>query len=392
MNGPDQGAGSLTLSSASDRGMLRHFGVEGAEPQQRWQSVTPLALPVRRRRIDPANKASDDSRLTEVKHGSERGKEEQNAAASIGQALRQAGLRASIGDIRVQREPLSAKGARVEAFEPNDEALRQRFSKYRLWHAEITFDEPQAGPLIIGDGRYLGLGLMAPAVRSEGIIGFEIEGGLEPVAQHMSLTRALRRAVMARVADRLDRDKPLPTFFSGHEPNGTPARSGRHCHLAYVYDPTGARLLIVAPHILERRSASPEERRSIVTLEKAVSDLRDLRAGEAGRLRLSPTAIDTRHDRFIEPSRVWESVTPFRVTRHSKLGDARLALSRNLSEEARLIGLPDPHIEVIGLDKSVGSGLAGRARMRFEHAVSGPMLFGRDKHFGGGLFRCGPSS
>ncbi len=39
-----------------------------------------------------------------------------------------------------------------------------RFDKHRLWHVEIAFKEPVAGSLVIGDGRFLGLGVMAPVV------------------------------------------------------------------------------------------------------------------------------------------------------------------------------------------------------------------------------------
>lgn len=73
------------------------------------------------------------------------------------QALGFAGIRAWAEQIRVQREPFEAKGERVEAF-----ATGTRFAKERLWHVEITFSEAITGPLVIGDGRFLGLGLMAP--------------------------------------------------------------------------------------------------------------------------------------------------------------------------------------------------------------------------------------
>ncbi len=376
----------LTLSSATDRGMFRHYGIGEANGQRLWRTVTPLALPVSRRRIDPARRVAGDGRPADVKSGSERSEENKNAAASLRQALRQAGVQAEVGSIRLQCEPFSGKGARAEAFEPDNEVLRKRFSKHRLWHAEILLSAPQMGPLIIGDGRYLGLGLMAPVGQGEGILAFKIEVPSSNDFDHDVLTRALRRAVMARIADRLDRNEPLSAFFSGHERDGTPARSGRHRHLAYVYDPKGLRLLILAPHILERRTASRFERQSIATLEQAVSGLSDLRAGVAGRLRLSTTAIDTSSDDFFEPNDVWESVTPFRVTRHAKINNARSALSRNLLDEVRLAGLPDPEIDVLALEGGLGTGLAGRVRLKFRNAVAGPILLGRNKHFGGGAF------
>ncbi|MGH9581369.1 MAG: type I-G CRISPR-associated protein Csb2 [Bryobacteraceae bacterium] len=60
--------------------------------------------------------------------------------------------------VRVQREPFELNGERAEAF-----AKGTRFSKHWLWHVEAEFADKISGPLIIGDGRFLGLGLMAPA-------------------------------------------------------------------------------------------------------------------------------------------------------------------------------------------------------------------------------------
>ena len=73
------------------------------------------------------------------------------------QALRHARIRSAVEDIQVQREPFDAHGERVEAFAPGT-----RFSKHQLWHVKITFSEAIAGPLVIGNGRFLGLGILAP--------------------------------------------------------------------------------------------------------------------------------------------------------------------------------------------------------------------------------------
>lgn len=86
------------------------------------------------------------------------------------QALRHAGVRERVETIQVQREPFESNGERVEAFAPGT-----RFSHGRLWHVEIAFAEPVSGPLAIGDGRFLGLGVMAPvlAVGRGGHVGTE---------------------------------------------------------------------------------------------------------------------------------------------------------------------------------------------------------------------------
>ena len=133
--------------------MLSHYGVGNGEGWRVWRTITPAALPeaARRRRIDPRRIAA------EAKSGAERAAEQKRAAGAVVQALRHAEVRTSAETIRVQREPFEANGERVEAF-----ATGTRFAKERLWHVEIIFDAPVAGPLIIGDGRFLGLGVMAP--------------------------------------------------------------------------------------------------------------------------------------------------------------------------------------------------------------------------------------
>lgn len=141
------------LTRTDDDAFLRHFGLEVERPHRVWRTVTPAALPegARRRRIDPARKRE------EPKGGDERAREQARAAGAVRQALRHAGVGANVEAIRVQREPFEGKGARVEPF-----AVGTRFAKERLWHVEIRFAEPVTGPLVIGDGRFLGLGVMAP--------------------------------------------------------------------------------------------------------------------------------------------------------------------------------------------------------------------------------------
>ncbi len=139
------------LTPTSDDGMLRHYGIGEAVAARTWRTTTPAALPEGRRRIEPTRK------MAEAKGGSERVAEQRRAAGAVIQALRHAEIRADAEAIRVQREPFDRNGERVEAF-----AVGTRFPKERLWHVEVTFAEPISGPLIIGDGRFLGLGLMAP--------------------------------------------------------------------------------------------------------------------------------------------------------------------------------------------------------------------------------------
>ena len=160
--------GAATLVAADDRSMLDHYGVDSDRKSRLWRTVTLAALPERaaRRRIDPRR------RREEAKGGAERLREHAAAEWAVRQALRHAGIVALAQSVRVQREPFEAKGQRAELFAPGT-----RFAKERLWHVEITFAEPLSGPLLIGDGRYLGLGLMRPIRRTEGVYAFDIAGG-----------------------------------------------------------------------------------------------------------------------------------------------------------------------------------------------------------------------
>jgi CRISPR-associated protein Csb2 len=144
---------ACVLTAATDEGMLRHFGINENVGAHTFYTVTPAALPetAARRRIDPTRK------LEEAKKGTERLKEQQSAAGAVLQALRHADVRTPVEEIRVQREPFDGNGERVEAF-----AVGTRFSKRQLWHVKITFSEAISGPLVIGDGRFLGLGVLAP--------------------------------------------------------------------------------------------------------------------------------------------------------------------------------------------------------------------------------------
>ena len=147
------------LTPADSSRMLRHYVVGEAAEARNWRTVTPAALPgaAGRRRIDPAAKP------LEVKGGLERAMEERRAAGAVIQALRHADVRPRVETIRVQREPFEVKGERVEAFAPGT-----RFPQRRLWHVEICFSDLVAGPLVIGDGRFLGLGVMSPVPHGGG--------------------------------------------------------------------------------------------------------------------------------------------------------------------------------------------------------------------------------
>lgn len=374
-------SGAACLIRSDDESMLSRY--LGQAPGHRlWRTITPVALPaaVGRRRIEPTR------RLAEAKAGAERAAENVRAAAAVTQALRHADVRAPVHSVRLQREPFTGHGERAERFAPGT-----RFPKEQLWHAEITFEQPVEGPLVIGNGRFLGLGIMEPVPSAQGVFAFDIIDGLVSAEAPKEISRALRRAVMARVQDLIGPRRTLPAFFTGHDDDGTPARSESLPHLSCVFDPSKSRLLVVAPHLLDHREPSREELSHLEILAQALAELRELRAGPAGKLALRPTVVDTGDDPLFRPSQVWETATPYQVNRHLKGTDASEVLRADLLEECRRRGLPVPDIVSRRLRGVPGLGLLADAQMTFKVAVAGPILLGRGRHFGLGLFVAVPS-
>jgi CRISPR-associated protein Csb2 len=385
------------LLPAEDPDMLRHYGVNDRNDVHRvWRSVTPVVLPegAARRRIDPgrlraelaAARKDAGATLKEAKSGAERLTEERRATAAVVQALRHAGIAANTEAIRVQREPFSGRGARAEEF-----AKDTRFAKERLSHVEITLAEPISGPLLIGDGRYLGLGLMAPArdaLRDVVVLAVPALTGIVN-ADGPALVHAARRALMALARETLGE---VPRLFSGHEGDGGRAASGRHEHVFIAADDNDGdgrvdRLIVAAPWACDRSSKPGHAKRR--QFDAVVSRLEAVRAGRLGVIALGQQTGLSSHDVLAGPARVWESRTPYLATRHAgRRMDAAAALARDVTEECVRRGLPSPaSIEILECrGVANGGGLKTRARLHFATAIRGPLLLGRDCHRGGGLF------
>ena len=358
------------LVSASGDSMLANYGVTEERAARLWRSVTPLILPedAKRRCIEPGRLRE------EVKGGKERADEQRRACHAVMQALRHAGLRGKVTSLRVQREPFDAKGEGAEAF-----AAGTRFSKHQLWHVEIKFAEAIHGPLLLGNGRYGGLGLMAAVRQVEGVLAFSIVDGLADEAEPLQLARALRRAVMSRVQEEIGARKRLPVFFTGHEADGSTARRGGHVHLAFVPDLARQRLLVIAPHVIEHREPLKDERGYLDTLTLALAGLSELRAGHVGKLRLEREQINLDSDPLFAASSVWRAATPYTSTHHAKR-NGRDSLHEDVLQEVRRRRLPVP----LAVEKK-GADLL----LHFRVAVPGPVLLGKTMHFGGGLFARG---
>jgi CRISPR-associated protein Csb2 len=361
---PDTGVDGPALVEADDRAMLERY----CAMARLWRSETPLALPVARRRIDPAG--------GERKGGSERAQEEWNATGAVLAALRHAGVQQRPISIRVQREPFAERGTPAEWF-----AKGTRFSKHALWHVAVRFATSFPGPLILGDGRFCGLGLMRPADEWPGAFAFEIDRGPK-IADAEVLADAFRRAVMARIRDEIH-TRELPSWFTGHARDGAPLRDGAHRHLAFVADAERPRLLVIAPGIFDR-SAGPDAPQDLHNLEGALAGLSLLHAGRNGALHLRQVTIEE-DDPLFRPAVCWRTMTAYAPTRHPKR-DPEAGIAEDIRLEAMRRGLPRPDVEVLRVDRGPRGDVAAHARLTFARAVSGPILLGRTLHKGGGLF------
>jgi CRISPR-associated protein Csb2 len=191
---------------------------------------------------------------------------------------------------------------------------------------------------------------------------------------------------MARVQAHLGESVPLPPFFSGHGPDGMPARSEQHPHLFFLFDPDSSRLMILAPHFVDRREPNEEERRHLHDLQQAMNGFNELRAGAMGCLRLRQITVDPKTDPLFAPARVWDSITPYTVTRHMKLGSATHALATDLYAECDRRGLPTPSVIPQDIQGIPGVGLNALVRLIFPEPIPGPMILGRRRYIGGGVF------
>lgn len=358
------------LAPADDRSMLRHYGVDPCSSACTWRTVTPAALPV--------------PRLRGRAKGSERLENEMGAAHAVAQALRHAGVAAGADAVRVQREPFFSGGMQAEAF-----ACATRFPVSRLWHAEITFRESVSGPLVIGDGRYCGLGIMMPVETGRrGAVILPIRAQGRPAVAHRgAVVAALRRALMSLAADA---EGFVATLFSGHAGGAGPARSGQHRHVYLFADDTDGdglldRLAVVAPWRVDRSWSPGAQLRE--HFERVTRGLKALRAGKAGLLLFDAPHDPDPGDPLFASARSWRSRTPYQVTGRPAGGEpARAAVERDVLAECARRGLPRPDVAVAHAEQRSVRETSAEVVLRFSAAVPGPILLGRDAHAGGGLF------
>ncbi len=356
---------NATILVSEESSMAQRF----CHAARTWRSVTPVVLPsARRRRIPPGGEAP--------KGGSEARKELDTAVSAVRVAVEHAEIRARPSSIRVQREPFGRREQTAEAF-----AEGTRFAKHSLWHVEITWAESQQGPILLGDGRFMGLGLMRPIdAGGWGAWQLCVTTGSIVAGSAEAVSRALRRMVLARVQQQYQNTSP-PDFFHGHTNDGKPIRNGGRRHLAFHVDPIGQRLLIIAPHLVDHRQTESSEDGYLRRLERALAGVRELRAGRAGVFLLQASPLDE-DDPILSPSTIWQSLTPYTATRSPRDQSFAQMLPADVAMECQRRNLPVPDVKML----RTAPGLRAEVRLHFPRPVRGPIALGRTGQLGGGLF------
>jgi CRISPR-associated protein Csb2 len=205
-----------------------------------------------------------------------------------------------------------------------------------------------------------------------------------------ALTRAFREATLAHAGD------DAPAVLHGH---------GCNPHVAFLalanvgHQHAGGQLLGVGAAI--PHNAAVEERAKIIEAVEAIKALHNLGPGGPWQL-LAPAARRVRTlepARWITSARHWQTVTPVILDRYPK-GHNPQALDRAVRATIRHAGLPDPikvdcspipwQAAAVPAPAYTGNGLPSGLRLHmdvtFAQPVRGPVLAGRGRYFGIGLF------
>lgn len=125
-----------------------------ARPGRTWVSVTPIALD-----RHPGDLWGKKPERVQAAF--------EDAEATIARACRHTGL-PEPADVDVSLQPLVAGSRPANAFPPFVQGRGNRAVRRALVHARVRFPVEANGPLLLGAGRYLGLGLMRPADEPDG--------------------------------------------------------------------------------------------------------------------------------------------------------------------------------------------------------------------------------
>ncbi|MGE0008576.1 MAG: type I-U CRISPR-associated protein Csb2 [Parvibaculaceae bacterium] len=372
-------------------------------PARVWRSVSPVLLPGRVSRRQPSRDAPNEARVrADAKRRHEEG-------ILFERALKHAGVD-KVAGFRLRRDPFGPHQPRADAnwrlpTSANDTKQVWLSGRPRL-HAEITFDEPRGGPLLIGDGRFLGLGLFR-AVTDETlgrpeIARYHVDGDNRPrVERTVFIADVLRRALMSGGFP--------PPELSGHDEDGPLRDDPAHAHAFFLPEDADDDGLIDHLTVYCRTGFSDRALERLRGLQRlwnlALHHDIDLSLQAIG----GPEAV-TGFRRLVGPSQVWRSATPYVMPRFGKrreMSAGRVFLVRNQIRwewSARFPGTLEPEVELLGppkrrngrlisfdtirveRDRGAPDKRGSFVRLVFPNPVVGPISLGRSAHFGLGLF------
>lgn len=125
-----------------------------ANPSERWATATPIAMLTDCHKVNGGSKRRRASGRQRKRNG---GIREARAARSIGKACAMSGY-PEPKSVKVDFVPFIAGASHAKDYPPFIHGGRRRM----LLHALVEFDEKVAGPMALGAGRYVGMGLMKP--------------------------------------------------------------------------------------------------------------------------------------------------------------------------------------------------------------------------------------
>jgi CRISPR-associated protein Csb2 len=377
-----------------------------------WRSVSPVVLPGHRPppRTMRDRTAPPGTEESQMRADARRRKDE---AVLFEKSLKHAGLEKVLA-FRLRREPFGAQQPRADA------AWRlpaSRHDPHRVWlaghprlHAEIVFDEPRTGPILIGDGRFLGLGLFH-AVRDEAPGWPEAAryrlgpNGRPRIERTVFIADVLRRALMAGGYP--------PQELSGHDADGPLRTDPAHAHAFFLPEDADGDGLIDHLTVYCRRGFSDNALDRLHRLSRLWWSGGRGSAG-SGEVDVSLEAIAPPEAipglvPLVAPSRIWRSATPYFMPRFRKRSDVafdRAILVRDQVRREwglRFRDAPLPEVKLLDASDQINGRRkidfartdrdldapdrrGSLLRLQFPVPVTGPIALGRSAHFGLGLF------
>ena len=313
--------------------------------------------------------------------------DKRGAAACVLSELTDRGLKSSVMSVRLDKTP-------------DWNGLERIGNDSNLWYAEIEFRSPVHGPLLIGSGTGQGRGLLAPALLPE-VAYYEVVGKRPPVERTVRVAGAVRAAVMSQ-AGRLYRGGRLPQSLSGHDDAGRPLRTG-HAHAYWIPVDNDGDGLIDHIAVYAKYGLEPSTRRAF----QATTDVRDGHTPVA-RVRFDGFYRAMDMDRrciLFKESKVWTTTTPYYTSWHAKKNfgvpeqiEKDLDKNHHYKHAVRVEHkagaviragsrrVPARVFDAARPGKAAPHGAASRVTISFGAPFKGPLLLGRNSHFGLGAF------